>query len=235
MSTKNAQLLDDISSYQDNLDGLFEKVAEKRQLVLQSHEDAERTISPKQHTILDNLGFNEAKNMKEYQQNQTNLYNAGLTMETINELKKIKDKYKKNIIGYNQLSNLCNKHNLYFGDSKFFIGQIPMKNIKEIEEFPFDEFASHYTTLTAGKFQSIVDGNVSPKSKAMIVAPLNLFNLNNVMISNSRELINFDGIKSKCIFPCAEDPIVILPFKSKGTNEIFFLIVTQWDSTNSII
>jgi hypothetical protein len=235
MTTKNEQLLGDISSFQENLDGMFAKVAEKRQLTLQSHEDAEKTITGKQSNILSGLGFNEAKNMKEYQNNQAALRKAGLAMETIDELKKIKDKYGKNIIGYNQLSDLCEKHNLYFGDSKYFTGQIPMKNIKEIEEFPFSEFASHYTTLAARQNETIIDGTTSTTAKAMIVAPLNLFKLNDVLISNSRELIDFKGIKSRCIFPCAEDPIVILPFKASGTKEIFFLIVTHWDNTTSII
>ena len=235
MTTKNEQLLGDVSSFQDSLDVMFKKVSDKRQLVLQSHEDSDKTISAKQSGILTGLGFIEAKNMKEYQANQQALKNAGLAMETIDELKKIKDTYGKNIIGYNQLTTLCEKHNLYFGDSRFFIGQIPMKNIKEIEEFPFDLFASHYTTLAARHLESIVDGTISTNAKAMIVAPLNLFRLKDVMISNSRELIDFKGINSKCIFPCAEDPIVILPFKATGTNEIFFLIVTHWDNTTSLI
>jgi hypothetical protein len=235
MTTKNEQLLGDISSFQQNLDGLFNSVSEKRQLVLQSHTDAEQSISDKQSTLLTGLGFDQTKNIKEYHATRDQLHKAGLAMETIDELKKIKDTYGKNIIGYNQLSALCEKHNLYFGDSRFFTGQIPMKNVREIEEFPFDLFASHYTVLAARHLESIVDGTSSVKAKAMIVAPLNLFNLTDVLISRSRELIDFKGVKSKCIFPCAEDPIVIVPFKAKGTNEVFFLIVTHWDNTTSII
>lgn len=235
MNTKTEQLLGDINSFQENLDKLFAKVSEKRQLTLQSHTDTAINLSSGQRNLLSNLGFSSTQNIKKYDENERILNQAGLEMETIDELKKIKEIYGKNIIGYNQLSRLCEVHNLYFGDSKFFTGQIPMKNVNELEEFPFSQFASHYTVLSARSQESIIDGSVATSAKVMIVAPLNLFNLTNVMISNSRELIDFRGMKSKCIFPCAEDPIVILPFKAKGTSEIFFLIITHWDNSKSII
>jgi len=235
MTTQSEQLLGDINSFQENLDVMFSNVSEKRQLVLQSHEDSETTISSKQENLLSNLGFSQTQNVREYEKNRAALHKAGLAMDTIDDLKKIKEEYGKNIIGYNQLVKLCEKHNLYFGDSKYFIGKIPMQNVKEMEEFPFSKFASHYNVISARHLESVVDATNSTTAKAMIVAPLNLFKLKNVFISNTRELIDFSGVNSKCIFPCAEDPIVILPFKTKGTNEIFFLIVTHWDNTKSII
>ena len=235
MTIKKQQLSDDLNAMQENLDVLFQASASKHQLILQSLEDSKQTISGKQFNLLKGLGFNSVDNITQYEQNVEVLTRAGMAMETVEQLKAIKNKYNKYIISYNNMSALCIKHNLYFGDAPLFIGTMPMKNVEEIENFPFSEFSSHYNALTARCNESIVSGNISTQSRAMIVAPLNLFKLKDVFIANSRELIQYSGINSRCIFPVAEDPIVVLPFKTTSTPEIFFLIITHWDSSKSII
>lgn len=235
MITEKMLLLDDLAVCQEGLDKLFSQVAEKRQLVLQSHEDSTRVISTSQNDFLQGIGFNNIENVKEYEENKKALQQAGLTLETIDVLKKIKNKYNKSIIGYNSLCELCLKHNLYFGDSGLYTGKVPMENIKEMQDFPFSEFASHYNVVQGRYEESIINGNISTSAKTMIVAPLNMFNLSDILIASSRELIRFNGIKAKCKAPFAQDPIVLLPFKVSATKEIFFLIVTHWDNTKSII
>lgn len=234
--TIGKQLLsDDLGEMQEGLEVLFQESAQKRRLVLQSHEDASKTLSGKQFDLLKGLGFKAAGNVAEYEANKVKLAKAGLTMETIDQLKKIKDKYNKYIISYSNMCALCLKHNLYFGEASLFTGTMPMKNVEEIEAFPFSEFASHYSTIDPRYNESIVAGNTSSIAQAMIVAPLNLFKLENIFIAESRELIKFQGITSKCIYPVAEDPIVVLPFKTSAAKEIFFIIITHWDSSKSII
>lgn len=235
MSTEKIQLLADLDGYQEGLDKLFSQVAEKRQLVLQSHEDANKVISPAQNSFLQGIGFSNAENIKEFEENSKILEKAGLTLETIDVLKKIKTKYNKNIIGYNNLCELCLKHNLYFGDSGLYTGEIPMENIKEMQNFPFSEFASHYNVVQGRYEESIINGNICTSAKTLIVAPLNVFNLKDIFVASSRELIRFSGTVAKCKAPFAQDPIVLLPFKISATKEIFFLIVTHWDSSKSII
>lgn len=235
MTISAKHLSSDLAGMQENLEILFQESAVKQQLVLGSHEDAEKTISTKQHDLLQGLGFSSTGNIQQFQENKKVLEKAGLTLGTIKQLKEIKDKYNKYIISYSNMAVLCAKHNLYFGDATLFTGEMPMKNVKELELFPFSEFGSNYSVVYARNGESIVEGNVSSSCKAMIVAPLNLFKLNNVFIADSRELIQFSGIKSKCIYPVAEDPIVVLPFKASSTREIFFLIITHWDSSKSII
>jgi len=235
MSTEKTQLLGDLSDFQEDLDKLFAQTATNRQLVLQSHEDSMKTITNSQSDFLQGIGFNNIENMKQYEENKAILTKAGLTMETIDYLKKIKTKYNKDIIGYNNLCTLCEKHNLYFGNSVLYTGEIPMKNIKEMQDFPFAEFASHYNVVQGRNGQSIVEGNTITSAKTMIVAPLNVFKLKDIFVSSSRELIQFPGTVAKCKAPFAQDPIVLLPFKISATKEIFFVVVTHWDNSKSII
>jgi hypothetical protein len=235
MTTEKERLSSDIDSMQEGFEKLFAASADKRQLVLQSHEDSDKAISEKQSDFLRGLGFNSLKNVQEFEERSKELQKVGITMETIDELKKIKDTYGKNIISYDNLCKLCEKYNLYFGDSSLFTDVMPMENVKELETFPFGKFSSHYTVCHSYHEESIVEGRVSTKAQAMIVAPLNLFKLENVFVSKSRELIPFSGVNSKCKSKGSDDPIVILPFKTRGVKEIFFLIITHWDNSKSII
>lgn len=235
MNTEKTPLLDDLEEFQGNLEILFAQTAEKRQLVLQSHEDARQVITPDQNNFLQGIGFNNTENIKDFKENEAILQKAGVTLEVIDELKKIKTTYGKSIISYNTVCTLCEKYNLYFGDSSLYIGKIPMENIKEMQDFPFSRFASHYNTVYARTGESIVEGNIATSAHTMIVAPLNVFKLEDIFIANSRELISFKGVTAKCKAPFPMDPIVLLPFKVRATKEIYFLIITHWDNSKSII
>lgn len=235
MTTANP-LSNDLDTIQAGLDEIFKASSEKKVLALQSHEDGSKTISQKQKDFLSGLGFEKTVNIKTFEENCKVLEKEGLTMSTIKELKEIRELYGKNIIGYNDLCGLSIKYNLYFGDSTLFKGEIPMSNIREMEEFPFQKFASHYNVLYTRHKESIVEGNVSSSAKTMIVAPLQLFDLKDVLVSESRELIRFNGVTSSCKpFPVTDDPIILLPFKLRATKEIFFIVVTHWNNSQSII
>lgn len=236
MTTEKKALSDDLLEIQESFNTLFESSANKRTLVLQSHEDSNQCINPDQYNILQGLGLSNVANVKEFEDSQAHLKKLGLTLETIKELSEIKTKFGKNIISYNNLCSLCETHNLYFGDSKLFTGKIPPESIKDIQEFNFETFKSHYSVLESRPEESIVNCNMTHRAQVMIAAPSNMFKLKDVFISVSRELILFPPLKASFEKPSnAHSPIVLLPFKASATKEVFFIVITHWDNSKSII
>lgn len=225
----------DIKLIQEGFDKIFSESSEKKQLMLASHEDSGSSINAQEKNILLSIGFENTKNVEEFDKKVKELEEAGVKMATIEFLKKIKAKYNKDIISYNNLCVLCEKYNLYFGSSKLFIGKIPMENVKELAQFPLEEFKSHYYIVESRQGQSVVDLNRAYTAQTMIVAPITSFKLKDVVITASRELIPYEGVTSKYKSPCGEDPIVLLPFKNEENGELFFLVLTHWDHSKSLI
>lgn len=217
------------------LNGVFKESADKKVLVLQSHEDSTNNINGTQKDFLEGLGFSSSKNVTHFMERRKTLEELGIKMETIDILSKIKETYGKTIITYSGLVALCQKYNLYFGCSSKFLGEIPMENVKEMQNFNFSTFTSHYTVLTQNNRESIIEMITSHRAKTMIVAPLNQFNLKDVIVSYSREIIPFDKQEVSPKNSEAQDPIVLLPFAVSGIREVFFLVLTHWDNSNSII
>lgn len=204
--------------------------------MLSSHEDSTQMVNVAQVNLLSGLGFNSLQNVEEFKTHTKKLEELGLTTEAINILKKVKSTYNKDIISYNNLCDLAEKHNLFFGDSNLFIGKMPMENVKELASFDFGKFKSHYSCVyTNGS--SVVEGSIAAVATTMVVAPLNEFKLKNVFISNSREVISLKGSKIKNpLRKCpADDPIVLLPFKIGSIGEVFFVVLTYWKNSNSIL
>ena len=216
---------------------LFKSVEDKfpKTLALISHEQAKDELSPERASFVSALGFVNTKNMKQYEAKQEKLAQLGVEKETITQLKEIKKTYGKNIISYKQLSNLCKKHKLYFGPSELFIGTIPDKNLTELEVFNFDKFKSHYNSLESVQDTGILSKQRCHTSKTMIVAPSNQFKLQNVFISLSNEIIRLEGNKGRCKNSDSSDPIVILPFSTNASKEVYFVILTAWNLEESLI
>lgn len=236
MSTEKTALSDDILSIQESFENLFKESSEKKVLILESHEDAGKSINRTQYDVLQGLGLSNVTNIKEFEENEKTLQKLGLTMETINELAEIKKNFGKNIISYNNLCALCEKHDLYFGDSSLFTGNINPEGVKEIQAFPFSKFSSNYSVLECRAEESISNCNIGYKARTMVAAPSNMFKLKDVFIATSREVILFPPLKASFSKPSnAHTPIVLLPFKTKGLKEVFFIIITHWDNSKSII
>lgn len=234
MNTEKTPLSEDLLSMQESFEEMFKKSSENKHLILASHEETGKMITETQHDFLQGLGFNKVQNVEEFQTTKQELEKLGMTMETISQLEKIKRIFGKNIITYNNVCQLCEKYNLYFGSSSLFTGKIPMKNVKELEEFQFGTFSSHYCVVKGEENTSIVNGKQAMKAETMIVAPLNMFSLKGILITNSREIIKCSLSEVKPPKKeCADDPIVLLPFRLN--QQIYFIVVTHWDNSKSII
>lgn len=234
--SEKERMSEDIQKIQEGFEKIFSESSDKKQLMLASHENSEATINGSQKNFLIDIGFQNVQNIKEYDTRVKELEEAGVKMSTIEFLRKVKEKYKKDIISYNSLCDLCKKYNLYFGNSRLFIGEIPMENIQELQDFPKEEFKSHYYIIDSTRNgTSVVEANRAYTFQTMIVAPITSFKLQDVIIAASRELISFDGLSSKYKSPCGEDPIVLAPFKNAENGEIFFLVLTHWEHSKSLI
>lgn len=234
MNTESVRISNDIDSYHAQFDKMFEDMNCKKQLALQSHEDSNTHLSVEESDVLSGFGFNSVQNMVEFKNNRYELEEVGKKITTVETLKKITEVYGKKIISYNQLCDLCSKYNLFFGDATLFKGRIPKASLIELQEFPAGDFSARYNVLKTVEKRSIVGGEKSNSCRAMIVAPLDMFNLNGILLTEYREIIKFPGIKNKCKGSSVDDPIVLIPFKINAINEIFFLIITKWDNSNTL-
>ncbi len=230
-NSDKAMLTEEISKIQENFDEIFKASAEKTQLALGSHEDSQTIMTTAQRDKIVGYGFSNLVNVQEYEEHQSALEAAGITMEVIKILKKMKETYGKDIISYKNVVDLCKKYNLYFGDSGLFIGKMPIENVKELAEFEFDKFRSYVVTSNAG--ESIIEARGGYRMGTLIVAPINSFKLKDVYITPTREIIKLPGSMGKKTSPCGEDPIVLLPIKIE--DELFFVVVTHWDHSKSLI
>lgn len=233
MSTEKTLLSEDLGKMHESVEELFKKTSDQRQLALTSHEDRTKSLTVEETDFLRGIGFSTTENIKEFEANRQKLEKLGFTIDIINKLKKIKDKYNKPIISYNNVCDLCKKYDLYFGPSNLFTGRIPKENIEELKSFDFPTFCSQQLVPEARPGYSII-GTPYSGNKTMIVAPLNMFKLENVFLANSREIIILDGNSVFSPISCpSDDPIVLLPFKIN--KHLFFLVVTHWDNSKSII
>lgn len=234
-SSEKERLASDIADIQAGFDEIFKKSSETTQLALGSHEDSKKILTVQQRDKLVGLGFTNLANVEEFEENSRILEEAGATIEVVNGLKKIKTTYEKDIISYTNLVNLCKKYNLYFGDSSLFTGKMPEDNVKELNSFDFGKFYSQNKVISPYAGRSIVESYGSSGCKTMIVAPINTFKLQDVYIAPTREIIKMEGVNGKLKSPCGEDPIVLLPFLLGGSKEVFFLVVTHWEHSKSLI
>lgn len=234
MNTEKKLLSEDLVKMHESVDDLFKKTSEEKQLALAPHES--EILTTEESNFLKGIGFFTTENVKEFEENKQHLESLGFTLEVINSLKRIKDKYNKPIISYNNVCDLCKKYNLYFGPSSLFTGKIPKENIQELKDFDFSTFCSQNMVPESREGMSILN-SIYTSNKTMIVAPLNLFVLKNVFISNSREIIKLEDHSVSAPKNCpSDDPIVLLPFKPiRNSDLLFFIVVTHWDNSKSII
>ena len=228
-------VLSDVEDFQNHLGKLVEENQSKRVLVLEAHSDAEKNINGNQYNLLQGLGFQQLENQKSFEAREKELTQIGLKTSTIQILKKAKETYGKSILSYNRVVDICKEHNLYFASSKLFTGKMPIKNVKDLQEFDFDSFKSHYNCMEADGTTTIIKCRLSASPYTMVIAPATDFCLQNVFISNSREIIKLQDHSETVYGGATDDPIVLLPFKINGTGEIFFLVLTYWNNTNSIL
>lgn len=195
---------------------------------------------------LKNLGFTSAKEVLEADKENArisilqaeNLAKSKL-IEAINYFTAKYPMYK--FITKESVIKICEKYGLIHGDAQNYIGTIPDKNLKEIEEFKIDENDDAYSGIgrtslrgffgmqltnaafgTRNELENILKNDYNPDIKyedvmqkvgLSIVAPATDFNTNNMRIEN-HQLVNIP------------DPIVLKPVAYK--NERYYLIMTAW-------
>lgn len=214
---------------QKELESLFpsKEVKEEELLALSSHEDSTKIITEEQKNRLSGLGFENVVNVKKFNEKKDKTLKLSAEIEILKEVESIKNAFSTKLISYNQLCNICNKYDLYFASSSLFKGEIPHKNVKELEAFNFEKLRSNYRVLNPDANEGITTMVDAYKITTMIVAPINQFILENVLITRSREIVKFPTHNEKLKNSCNTDPIVLVPIKIH--NEIFFVVVTYWN------
>lgn len=98
----------------------------------------------KKAILMKDLGFNNAKEVKEFEKEESKTENirskkenlSNLSKNLIKEINKYKIKFPGyKIITYSQVMKICEKYNLYMGKSDLYTGEIPDKNLEDIVKF----------------------------------------------------------------------------------------------------
>lgn len=206
------QIHDDFETAQD-------RIVKEAQRIIDSHhpELIERA------NRLKSIGFPSAKDAVIGTQYQLNIENKKGVLESINYFKQ---KYPFNkFITEEEVERLCKKYGLVLSDSSNYIGEIPEKNISDIENFKLDE-CDYYTNqsffsanLEIMLWRSFAVGTQSESEETesntkkppfKIVAPLKDFKTPNYKLNGHKLELNLP------------DPIVLQPVKNG------YLIVTKW-------
>jgi hypothetical protein len=186
------------------------------------------------HVFLEQtLGMYKSKTVEDLNSKAKAIDTLSIKLETANEFQKIKETFGKDVIGYKGLVELCNKYNLYFGPTPLFKGNMTLEAIEEAKAFDFVKARSHLSTLHAELGKSVLKWERSSGSDLIIVAPIEMFELHSehkVIISNN-EIIPCNTkyslySKKKCK---VGDPVLLMPFSSKGNKKIYFIILTNWE------
>jgi hypothetical protein len=187
------------------------------------------------------LGFHNTKTCNEVE-------NKAKTLDDINEKISINEsivnaityfskKYPKyKFITEESVKKICKKYGLVYGIVRKYTGEIPIKNLEEIEAFKVDDIdiSYHIEAQSTTSFNTSVTPNVSKKKAELaqgnshswikihkasleIAAPVKDFNL------NSTELKDF---KLQDIPRHVPDPVVLQPVIYNDVK--YYLIVTAW-------
>lgn len=128
---------------------------------------------------------------------------------------------------------ICEKYNLIYGDVKFYQGNVPDANLKQMEEFSILDEDRCYCESYKSMFMNSDDKKISydyynsrlkslrydsnytyTKSALLIAAPISDFNTTNMEIKDHQ-------LKAK-----VKDPIILCPVFYK--EKVYYLIVTAW-------
>lgn len=210
-------------------DSASEKILKEAYLILEK----EFIQDKEELNKLEKLGFTKLNSVIEYNKKIKKITQAKKEVELINYYKR---NYPNNkFINESELGRICKKYGLILGSTSDYIGDIPIKNRKEILNFSLkderdyqyfykDRFGdSHYISFEMYNNYS-EDNNVynvyyyttGKITKLIIVATPNLFDLKNKVIHNYR------------ITQKQKDPIVLHPVNGG------YLIVSKWGNEENL-
>lgn len=210
--------------------------------------------SDKQHLIdkskrLKDLGFTNTKEIRETEDEIRRL--DGLKSDNEDKIKLIEAieyfsfKYPNyKFITEDSVKKICSKYNLVYGGIDRYLGEVPDKNLKHIEDFKISKedecfiievtvnnsFGGRPFVISKGYAQSkeitqsLYSQVVEKKCPLEIAAPMKDFDMTNMEIKDH----NISQIE-------VPDPVVLKPVVFK--NKKYYLIVTAWgvESTDNLV
>lgn len=206
--------------------------------------------------FLDSIGFTNSKivnKLKEFDKvkditvsNKVKLNKESEEISKIVSYMQEKFPFHK-FIFYSQVINICEKYGLYLGGSSLYGGDIPIKNINEMKNFPMDRYFGINFGNNIGLDIPKLKGsepicayekgyneyNNSKKPSMYICAPYKEF-IHKGTSTVGKEIFLDSGLSIKDIIETVrvrrimvKDPIVLLPVYSNSMG-IGFLVVTKW-------
>jgi hypothetical protein len=136
-------------------------------------------------------------------------------------------------IYYSQLIPICEKYNLVLGPVNQYIGNIPIKNVKEISEFDYSKcnkklrFNDNEPIFNQSKYSINFNNN---NNNLYICAPKKQFNpgLSQIGIEIFNDEYSNVKLKDYIAKKKNEDPIVLLPVMVEMLGQIGFIVISKW-------
>ena len=186
-------------------------------------------------STLDKIGFQNSITTRKLKHRFAKIENAekrNLLSEEILKIQALYPNYR--MIGFKKTVELCEKYNLYLSSAELFIGSIPNKNAKEIEEYVQTMSSNkNVTCLKTYDINDLISGNMwtSYTPSLFIAARRSDFATHPYMIQIGRTLQMVEKpqfeLKFNINMPNLDpDPIILSPIKVGKT--FVFHIVSAW-------
>lgn len=159
---------------------------------------------------------------------------TSIKMTVVKEFTEIQKTFGNRVIlDYAGLLQLCNEHNLYFGHTSLFCGDMTPEAVEEAKKFNFDKARTNLRVGARVHGKPVVGWHYHGATEChlIIAAPITMFKLaspNKIVIVN-REIVEHSKGSSARVTPkpCTQDPVLLLPFRSDD-DQIYFLLITNW-------
>lgn len=199
---------------------------------------AGQTYDADTHGFLENtLKFTSCPLTQELREKQKTIEVTSVKMEVLKEFEVIQKNFgTKIILDYPGLLKLCEDHNLFFGHTPLFCGEITPQALKESQEFNFPKARTIVRVGRCVEGEPVVNWNYNDRTTVdlIIAAPITMFKLNSPhkIIISKREIIQHPrGASPKPRGKCGDlDPILLMPFRSTD-NKIYFVVITNWENS----
>jgi hypothetical protein len=197
-------------------------------------------IKKEKAKLMQDLGFVNAGNVEEVRAQEYKRSSAELNANIVNKYKQKYPQYK--FIFKDQVREICKKYGLLCGEASLYKGDIPLKNLKEIEEFKVSDedkyYMLYYSTIRAidvnrvlqddfTSVESFADLAEKKRREQKIKGTMSYYEYTMripFFICAPKSDMKIEGYKTEGVFLKREipDPIV-LHYVKDG-----FLIVTKW-------
>lgn len=192
------------------------------------------SYDPDLHVFLKNtLKMEVSSTVKELQVKKEAIEKVGINREVMETFNKIKQNFgDKVILDYPGLLELCKNHNLFFGPTQYFSGNITPEAAKQAKDFNFGKANTILKLGTMYDGEPVINwcyGRSLSRYDLIIMAPISMFKLDGKVLIVNREIIpNPKGTSHKVGKDCPNnDPVLLLPFEAEDKN-VYFIVITNW-------